>query len=189
MAEVVTSGSRTWVGPWLGALSILAVVVVDSVAPSSIVLVALLVVGQLLAANSDRPSRTLIVGALAIACSIPLGWIDDIGGSWRHLTAIAVNVAGTATAYRLGLTRLRREDAIRTTAPTLDRAARLALSMTAGNIGEWWWDIGSGRVGWDQQASALFGLDPDEFEGTYDAWLTRIDERDREAVLAAVEAG
>jgi GAF domain-containing protein/PAS domain-containing protein len=189
VAGVGDRQSRAWIGPWLGAASVVGVFVFDSIAGASIVLVPLLVVGPLLAASSDKPSRTLWVGALAIAGSIPLGWIDEIGGTWRHFTGIAVNVAGTLSAWRLATARQHREDVLRHASPTLDRAARLALAMNAGKIGEWWWDIGSGRVGWDAQASALFGLEPDGFEGTYDAWLARVDERDRAAVVAAVEDG
>ena len=74
-------------------------------------------------------------------------------------------------------------------APALDRAARLTAAMHAGKIGEWWWDQRSGKVGWNDQLASLFGTDPAEFEGTFDAWVARIDERDRDMVLAAVQDG
>jgi GAF domain-containing protein/PAS domain-containing protein len=181
--------SRAWIAPAVGLIATLAVAIIDLLGESAVVLIPLLVVGPLVAATNDEPKWTLMVGAVAVALSVPLGWLDDIGGSLRHIVAIAVNVLGTVLAWRLAAAREQREQAIREAAPSLERAARLTAALHAGKMGEWWWDRASGAVGWDDELAGLFGIRPEDFNGTFEGWVELIDERDREMVLASVSEG
>ena len=51
--------------------------------------------------------------------------------------------------------------------------ARLELAMAAGHMGVFDWDLVTGRIVWEANHAALFGLAPGEFDGTY-ATYTRL---------------
>lgn len=55
---------------------------------------------------------------------------------------------------------------------------RLDLATTAAKIGTFDWDIPTGRVVWNAQEEALFGLPLGTFEGVIDAWALRIHPED-----------
>jgi PAS domain S-box-containing protein len=63
-----------------------------------------------------------------------------------------------------------------------DDSVRVAVD--AAGIGAWDWHIATGRSAWTSQTYALFGLDPDAFVPSHDAFLERVYEPDRLAVLA-----
>jgi PAS domain S-box-containing protein len=58
------------------------------------------------------------------------------------------------------------------------------VAIDAAGIGAWNWHIPSGRSAWTPRTYALFGLDPDAFVPSHDAFLERVYEPDRLAVLA-----
>ncbi len=64
---------------------------------------------------------------------------------------------------------------------------QLDLALAAGQIGRFEWDVASGVVTWDSRLESLFGLRAGHFEGTYDAWMSRVHPDDR-AVVAEVLA-
>jgi PAS domain S-box-containing protein len=70
---------------------------------------------------------------------------------------------------------------------------RLELAMDAGGIGIWDWDIPADELVWTENVERLFGLQPGEFEGTFDAFMARVHPDDREpvhhAVASAIEQG
>jgi two-component system sensor kinase FixL len=45
--------------------------------------------------------------------------------------------------------------------------ARLELALAAGHMGVFDWDLLTGRIVWEANHAALFGLGPNEFDGTY----------------------
>ncbi|WP_413174046.1 PAS domain-containing protein [Anabaena azotica] len=47
---------------------------------------------------------------------------------------------------------------------------RLELALNAAKIGIWEWDIVSDRLIWDQRMYELYGVEPSNFTGTYQAW-------------------
>lgn len=63
---------------------------------------------------------------------------------------------------------------------------RFELALRAGRVGTWRWDIVSGVVDWDASMCELFGFGPDEFDGTYETYASRLHPEDREAVEASV---
>jgi PAS domain S-box-containing protein len=73
-----------------------------------------------------------------------------------------------------------------------DLYQHLQLALEAGDLGTWRWDMTTGAVTWDERLEWLFGLEPGEFDGTYDAWVAVLhpDDRDHveEVVTAAVES-
>jgi PAS domain S-box-containing protein len=73
-----------------------------------------------------------------------------------------------------------------------DLYQHLQLALEAGDLGTWRWNMTTGAVTWDERAERLFGLEPGEFDGTYDAWVGVLhpDDRDhvQDVVTAAVES-
>ena len=47
---------------------------------------------------------------------------------------------------------------------------RLSLACRAGGIGIWELDIINNKLIWDDQMFAIYGISPDKFSGTYEAW-------------------
>lgn len=60
-------------------------------------------------------------------------------------------------------------------------AERLNLATRASQIGIWDWDIQKNILVWDEQMYALYGLQPGEFGGAYEAWLNGVHPDDRES--------
>ena len=53
------------------------------------------------------------------------------------------------------------------------------------HIGHWYLDLTTGELAWSDETYRIFGLKPQEFAATYDAFVERIYEDDRDAVNAA----
>ena len=63
---------------------------------------------------------------------------------------------------------------------------RLTEAQRIGHVGSWDWDVMSGHLHWSDETFRIFGLIPQEFPATYEAFLNRIYPRDRLAVEEAV---
>lgn len=61
----------------------------------------------------------------------------------------------------------------------------LKKAQELGNIGHWYLDLMSNELSWSDETFRIFGLRPQEFEATYEAFVERIYPEDREAVTAA----
>jgi len=85
-----------------------------------------------------------------------------------------VGVSEDVTAQRL----LERQSA--------DLTERLALALEAGGFGTWHWDMASGLVEWDAKLEQLFGLQPGQFDGTFDAYVALLHPDDVVATLETV---
>lgn len=70
-----------------------------------------------------------------------------------------------------------------------ERAVRIRFesALSAGRVGTWRWDVTSGRADWDGALEALFGLEPNTFEGTYQGYTRRIHEDDLPFVESALD--
>ena len=75
----------------------------------------------------------------------------------------------------------RAEAALRQSEASLVNAQRIA------NLGNWDWNIVTGDLHWSDQIYRIFGLEPQQFGATYEAFLQSVHPDDREAVQAAVE--
>ena len=171
-----------------GLAAFAAITVVD-LTSSSLVLIPLLVLAPLITCPGGGVSDTIVVSAVAAAGAVALGWSDDIAGSRRHWVGVATTVIGGAVAVWIARTREAHDRALAESIPIVHRADRLKAALATGRMGEWSWDRRSGAVTWDAHTAMLFGVEPSEFGGTFEAWIDLVDERDRNMVQEAVAAG
>jgi PAS domain S-box-containing protein len=71
--------------------------------------------------------------------------------------------------------------------------ARIAEGETLAHIGSWLWDLRTGTVQWSAEFHRMHGVDPLEFDGTFESYLDLVhpDDRDdlRAAMVESVESG
>ena len=73
----------------------------------------------------------------------------------------------------------------RTEAVTRDRE-RLAEAQRIASIGSWEWDVGADTIIWSDELFRIFGVDPADFDGTYEGYLAAVHPEDRPTVSGAV---
>jgi len=66
------------------------------------------------------------------------------------------------------------------------REAQLADAQRIARLGIWEWEVASNRVHWSDELFRIYGLEPQEFGATYEAYLERVHPDDRERVAAAI---
>jgi PAS domain S-box-containing protein len=64
-----------------------------------------------------------------------------------------------------------------------DRTTALRVSLDAGRLGTWRWDMSSQMVVWDNAMERLFGLTPGSFDGTFETYVSMLHPDDRDDVL------
>lgn len=93
-----------------------------------------------------------------------------------------VIVFGGFTAFVLmARKREKAEEALKRNEESLKRAQAVA------HMGSWDWNIVTNDLAWSDEICRIFGLQPQEFGATYDAFLARIHPEDRETVTKAVD--
>jgi PAS domain S-box-containing protein len=69
----------------------------------------------------------------------------------------------------------------------------LARAQTIAHVGNWDWEIGTGRIAWSDEIFRIFGHEPRAFMPTYEGFLGAVHPEDRprltEAVARALDAG
>ncbi len=65
--------------------------------------------------------------------------------------------------------------------------ARLAEAQRIAQMGNWDWDISNNKIFWSDEVYRIFALTPQEFDGTYEAFLNRVHPSDRESVKRSVD--
>jgi PAS domain S-box-containing protein len=55
------------------------------------------------------------------------------------------------------------------------------------HVGSWLWDVRTGTVQWSDEMHRIHGVDPLEFEGTFEAHLARIHPDDRDRVARSLD--
>lgn len=63
---------------------------------------------------------------------------------------------------------------------------RLAEAQRIGHMGHWDWDIEHGALHWSDEVYRIFGMVPQQFGATYEAFLASVHPEDRQAVMDAV---
>lgn len=108
-----------------------------------------------------------------------IGLLERFG----KLAALAIHNAGLYRAARQELAERRRaEEALRR------REAQLAEAQHIAQIGSWEWDVENDVVTWSDELYRIFGVTPQEFAATYEAFLERVHPEDRDRVHGAVMA-
>lgn len=69
----------------------------------------------------------------------------------------------------------------------LRRERLLADAQELTGLGSWEWDVAGDRVTWTDSLYRMYGLEPDQFEATFDAYLERVHPDDRERVQATIQ--
>ncbi|MHA1964578.1 MAG: hybrid sensor histidine kinase/response regulator [Candidatus Thorarchaeota archaeon] len=64
---------------------------------------------------------------------------------------------------------------------------KLAEAQRIAHLGHWDWDIVKNHISWSDEIYRIFGLAPQEFEATYEAFLNSVHEDDRQDVIEAVD--
>jgi PAS domain S-box-containing protein len=65
--------------------------------------------------------------------------------------------------------------------------ARLAEAQRIAHLGNWDWNIQTNELHWSDEIYRIFGLTPQEFGATYDAFLNSVHPEDREFVTQSVD--
>ena len=65
--------------------------------------------------------------------------------------------------------------------------AKLAEAQRIAHLGHWDWDIVNNHLAWSDEIYRIFGLAPQEFEATYEAFLNSVHEDDKEFVRDSVD--
>ncbi len=66
--------------------------------------------------------------------------------------------------------------------------ALLARAQQIARLGSWEWNIESGQLHWSEQIYRIFGVEPNAFQPTYEAFMAQVHPEDRERVANAVSA-
>jgi PAS domain S-box-containing protein len=94
-----------------------------------------------------------------------------------------------ATGEAIGVCGIATEISDRQAAADALRASehRLRLSLEAGRMGVWEWDLRTNAVHWSEKVEDIHGLPRGTFEGTFDAFQRLVHPDDRPRVHAAIE--
>ncbi len=115
-------------------------------------------------------------------------------------TAIALPLAIPRilrNVHAVGLSEVRAQEVARTNQKLsaaneklheLDRLRRRFVAQTSANIGDWEWEITTGKLHWSEEVEAMHGFAPGAFNGDYQYWLNSIHPEDRERTSVAVRS-
>ncbi len=111
----------------------------------------------------------------------------------RHISRISTQLLAPSQSLLIGaalvlISMLHRDQIEKSRQMELSRnEERLRLALEAANMGSWDWNIEFNEVTWSPGVEPLFGLEPGEFGGTFEAYLNLIHEDDREGVQEEIE--
>ncbi len=105
--------------------------------------------------------------------SQPISWDRII-----YISSIFFIILGILVYYTRQLRN--REQALQKLTQSLNRAQSIA------HLGNWEWDIKEGSLWWSDEIFRIFGLEPQAFQPTYEAFLQQVHPDDREMLQEAV---
>lgn len=99
-----------------------------------------------------------------------------------YFTLAPITGQGYVNVYGVDITsRIEAEAALRKS------EARLAGAQRIAKLGNWSWDIATGRLEWSEEIYRIFGVDSAETQPTYEMFQESVHPGDRQAVANAVE--
>lgn len=124
-----------------------------------------------------------LLGSLGILLAIlflPRGLLQSIviGG-----VGISILLVSSVT-FAFMRSQNRREQARQ--AELRDSKEHMLAAMQAAHMGTWNWEINSGEVHWSGDVEAIFGLEPGEFKGTFDAYMNLLPEEEQRKVQGVI---
>lgn len=79
------------------------------------------------------------------------------------------------------------DDCLSVEAELASRTSELAESQHVARLGSWEWDIPTNSVSWSDELYRIYGLVPQEFGATFEAYMARVHPDDRGPVQRAIE--
>src|SRR6266550_4162086 len=64
---------------------------------------------------------------------------------------------------------------------------QLTETQHIANVGSWEWDVQANKASWSDELYRIFGVQPQEFGATYEAYLAYIHPDDRKLVESTIE--
>jgi PAS domain S-box-containing protein len=101
---------------------------------------------------------------------------------WAAIHGAFVAAAGAASVTAWRLNEDVRADTRRAYEQVRRSEARLAEAQRLAQIGSWEWEISSGIVTWSDELYRVFGVDPSEWNPSYESFVSLVDPADRERV-------
>lgn len=134
--------------------------------------IAIFILGLMLHLFVGRRLSLIRAGALRLAkgetgVSVNVHGVDELGTLARCFNEMAESID-------------RQQAALERSQETYARAEAIT------HIGSWDWDIVSGALYWTDEIYRIFGLEPQVFGATYEAFLEHVHEDDRENVIEVV---
>ncbi|WP_113811054.1 SpoIIE family protein phosphatase [Blastococcus sp. TBT05-19] len=135
-----------------------------------------------------QPVRSGAIGAylgipLVVPEDQPVGALCAYGPrarSWSDRDVAVLRQLAASVATELQLTTV--------TAELEGNRLRFELAIDAAGIGSFDWDLGSGRLIWDDRLVELFGFERGAFDESFDSFLGRLHPEDRQRTAEAAQA-
>jgi PAS domain S-box-containing protein len=68
-----------------------------------------------------------------------------------------------------------------------NREAQLAEAQAIAQMGSWTWDVHSDRVTWSSELFRIYGLAPDQFDGSFQGYISCVHPDDRQQVTQTIQ--
>jgi PAS domain S-box-containing protein len=69
-----------------------------------------------------------------------------------------------------------------------EQRVHLLEAQRLANLGSWTWDVRTNKVTWSQQLFEIYGIRPQDFRGTFEDYLARVHDDDRDRIRSAIHA-
>jgi PAS domain S-box-containing protein len=108
------------------------------------------------------------------------GWRLRKDGS-RFWAAVVITALYDRDGTLRGFAKVTRDntDRRKVTEALIEHERLLAETQRLARLGSWEWDLGSDQITWSDEVYRIFGIDPEGFVPTYDAYLAQLDPEDR----------
>jgi len=109
-------------------------------------------------------------------------------GSWRYILARGVLLADTSgVPYRMIGSHTDLTEHIRAAEQIKDLSDSVSLATRAAHLGIWDLDVKTGRLHWNDEMFAIYGIAPADFRASIQDWQERLHPDDRDKAIALAE--